>query len=87
MSAVISTADVDKALDVVLDPDAKRVTANETARIFGINVTTVIHAINVGKLPAERVGDQRRAFAWLIRPRDAALIWGHRLNSRETTTA
>lgn len=86
MSAVIDTAALDKALDALLDPDLPRVTATETARLFGVNVTTVVHAINVGKLPAERVGEARKAYAWLIRPRDAVLIWGHKLRARETTT-
>ncbi len=74
----------EERLSELFAADARRMTATETAQVFGLSTGTVLHAIHNGKLPAEHVGTgNRRAAAWLIRPRDALFIWGHRL--RETT--
>lgn len=79
------TAVIDTQLEDLFRADAPRLTATDTAALFGVQRGTVLHAIRTGKLPAEHVGSGKRAAVWLIRPRDAMCIWGHRL--RENTTA
>lgn len=88
MSACITPRDFDEVLDEVLDADAERVSITAIAATFGIAAPTVLAAIRDGRLPAKRANSATgRTIMWLIRPRDAALIWGHRLRRRETTTA
>ncbi|MFV8275816.1 MerR family transcriptional regulator [Mycobacteroides abscessus] len=80
------SAITEERIGELFDAAHRRMTATEIAEVFGLAPGTVLHAVHTGKLPAEQVGTgQRRAAAWLIRPRDALFIWGHRL--RETTTA
>lgn len=80
------TVVTEEQLSELFDATARRMTATETAELFGLTRGTVLHAIHTGKLKAEHIGSgNRKAAAWLIRPRDALFIWGHRL--RETTTA
>lgn len=81
MSAVL-----DKTLDEMFDADADPVSVAEIAATFGIKKNTVLSAIRKGTLPARRVkGLNGRVTLYLVRRRDALLIWGYRI--RETTTA
>ncbi|BBX35961.1 hypothetical protein MMAG44476_20069 [Mycolicibacterium mageritense DSM 44476 = CIP 104973] len=72
---------IDTQLDALFDVDAPRMTATETAQRFGVTRGAVLHAIRTGRLPAQRVGNGQRVTVWLVRPRDALLIWGHRLHA------
>lgn len=79
-------ATLDKTLDELFDTDADPLSISGVARLFGVKPNTVLGAIHDGKLPARSVkSDTGRTSMWLIRPRDAVLIWGHRLRARETT--
>ncbi len=82
------TVITEERLAELFDADARRMTATETAEVFGLTRGTVLHAIHTGKLRAEHVGTGRRkAAALLIRPRDALFIWGHRLPAAPDETA
>jgi len=85
MSAVFHDVPLDKRLDALFDIDAAPISIGEITRLFGVRHNTVLGAIHDGKLPAHRVtAATGRTSMWLVRPRDALLIWGHRLR-RETT--
>lgn len=89
MSAPV-TKDFDEVIDTVLDADAEMVSITAIAATFGVAAPTVLAAIRSGRLPAKRAkAATGRTVMWLVRPRDAALIWGHRLRraTAETTNA
>lgn len=75
------TASMDAALDALLDPSAALVTVPVISDIFHISETSVLHAIRTGKLPSVGVRGRgsRKPVAYMVRTRDAAIIWGHRL--------
>lgn len=61
-----------------------QVTVSWVSENFHISQTSVQHAIRSGKLVPVSVGTGRgRTPAYLVRPEDALLIWGHRIVSRE----
>lgn len=75
-------AELDIALSSLLGgaqiPD--QVSSSWVARVFGVNVRSVHAAINAGKLPAQEVrSPEGKVIAFIIKPGDAMLIWGHRL--------
>ena len=78
---------IDKQLDELFDVDAPPIGVSAVSRLFSIQSNTVLGAIHDGKLPAHRVQSATgRTSMWLIRPRDALLIWGHRLRRAHTET-
>ncbi|MCB1258436.1 MAG: hypothetical protein KDB26_15100 [Microthrixaceae bacterium] len=50
------------------------------AETFGITTAAVGAAIRDGRLPAERLRS-----VWVIKPKDALLLWGHRLRRAKET--
>lgn len=52
------------------------------AQVFGISRRAVLQAIRAGTLPATRDGDGR-CEQWSIKPSDAVLRWGYRLNNAD----
>ena len=48
------------------------------AETFGLTTTAVSHAIRDGRLDAKKISG-----AWLVRPEDAARLWGNRLFLRK----
>lgn len=77
---------IDAALDALLDPSAEPVTVPVISDTFRISETSVLHAIRTGKLPATEIRGRgmRKPVAYMVRTRDAALIWGHRLRRPAT---
>lgn len=54
-----------------------------TADFFEITHSTVNHAIKSGNLPATPIRDaDDKVLGYNIRPKDALMIWGHRLYKR-----
>lgn len=84
MSAVIdrSATELDAALAAILGVDElpEYVTTSWITKTFGAAPTTILYAIQRGKLPAERLKDaDGKVVSYSVRPRDAFLLWGHRL--------
>ena len=53
------------------------------ADFFKVTPNAVIHAIHAHRLPAEPIADaDNKVLGYNIRPRDALLLWGHRLHKR-----
>ncbi|MGV0624558.1 hypothetical protein [Mycolicibacter minnesotensis] len=53
------------------------------AEFFGVTHSTVIHAIHAERLPAEPItNSEGKVLGYNIRPRDALLLWGHRLHKK-----
>lgn len=88
MSAVMdrSATELDAALAAILGVDElpEFVTTAWVTRTFGTSQTTILYAIQRGKLPAERLKDaDGKTVAYSIRPRDAFMLWAHRLTKME----
>lgn len=53
------------------------------ADFFSVTPNTVIHAIHDLRLPAEPITDaDDRVLGYNISPKDALLLWGHRLHKK-----
>jgi hypothetical protein len=60
-----------------------KATVRWIAAFFGITPNTVIHAIHDDRLPAEPITDSDgKTLGYDINPKDALLLWGHRLHKR-----
>ncbi|BBX38549.1 hypothetical protein MMAGJ_78310 [Mycolicibacterium mageritense] len=71
---------IDTQLDALFDVDAPRMTATETAQRFGVTrAQSSMRFAQEGFQPSAWATG--RVTVWLVRPRDALLIWGHRLHA------
>ena len=74
------TETLHRALREALGVDVPEyVSARWVAETFGLDPTTVLHAIQTGKLPTRRTRVEGRVMKNAVRPGDALLVWGHRL--------
>lgn len=75
------TAALEAALGALIQcPVPERVSTSWISKTFGITQRTVVSAIATGKLPAEEIQSlDGKVIAFIIKPGDAMLIWGHRL--------
>ncbi|ORA77588.1 hypothetical protein BST28_17450 [Mycolicibacter kumamotonensis] len=53
------------------------------AENFGVSRSRVFAAIHAGKLPATRLKNESQKESFLIRPEDAALLWGYLLDDAD----
>lgn len=72
----------------VLPPDTPdEVGVSYIAEMFGISRAAVIARINGGDLPARKIPGGGDAYTYIVRPTDAALIWGHKLRKKLAAAA
>lgn len=65
-----------------LGPDAPaEVGVGWVAERFAVSTSAVTHAVRTGRLPSRAIPTSSGRFVYLVRPADAAVIWGHRLLS------
>ncbi|KAA1430077.1 hypothetical protein [Mycolicibacter arupensis] len=83
MPSIIETprADFRSALATLLGIDIpEQVAVSWVCKNFRISQRSVFHAIKSGKLPAETVkAANGYILAYIVRPEDALLLWGHRI--------
>lgn len=70
-----AAADISITVSIPVTHVPEYATTKWCAETFGISRSAVLSAIAHGNVPAVRDGKE-----WLIRPSDAALMWGWRLN-------
>lgn len=87
----ISTV-IARFLEDTLDRDqgsiAEALSVSQTAALFGVSQSAILHAIKVGKLNAEQVLDANGGVVAYRVPLHAAFaVWGHRLLSTKKVAA
>lgn len=71
-------------LNLTIEDIPDEVGVSWIARAFGVTTNTVLHAVKVGKLPADAIPDlSGSVLTYRVRPADALLVWGHRLRTKE----